>query len=730
MPFAIALTACQEFMDGGYRLTTDLPSPNRNQPTRLPFRGTTTDAADMDNPLLAFASIGSLPPFSIVKAVHVEPATTALLTALKSGQAALEARVAQDQAPTFASLVEAMVDLVEPLERAWGLVGHLLSVRNSDELRAAHERMQPMVVAATIALAQSVPLYAALVRVAARTDLTATQRRIVDRKLLEAKLSGIALQGDEQVKFNAIETELSELSTSFSNHVLDATKAWSWLIEDPALLDGLPLSARNQLAQNAKRSHPEATIEGGPWLLTLDFPSFSPVMRYARRSDVRERLYRAYLARASELDGGTWNNQQAIERIRQLRQQKAGLLGFASFAALSVSQKMAGSVAAVQQLLGELREVSLHVAKEELAELQRLQSTPVRHWDVEYLSEQLRVARYAYSEEDLRPYFPLPRVLHGMFWVAKELFDIEVVERDANIDVWHSDVRYYDVRRDGAIIAGFFLDPYARPADKRGGAWMDECVVRRRQNDGSARTPVAYLCCNQSPPADGKPSLMTFRDVETLFHEFGHGLQHMMTVVDEADASGIRGVEWDAVELPSQFMENWCFDERVVERMSAHVDTGASLPTELLDKVKRAKTFRAASVMLRQLFFASLDLELHTRSDNAMQLQRDLARDNAVLQPLDEDRFLCSFSHIFAGGYAAGYYSYKWAEVLSADAFAAFEEGPGLTSSEHVRRTGRRFRDTVLALGGSVHPMEVFAQLRGRAPSTAALLRHAGLQRA
>jgi oligopeptidase A len=476
--------------------------------------------------------------------------------------------------------------------------------------------------------------------------------------------------------------------------------------------------------------------------LTLDYPSFFPFMEHARRRDLRERAYRAYITRASS---GELDNEPLIRRILALRREEAGLLGFESYAALSLDSKMAPDVAAVERMLEELREASFEAAKRDLEELRAFarergaaEADDLQLWDVAFWAERLREHRFDYSEEDLRPYFPLPVVLEGLFGLAKRLFDVDIVAADGSAPVWHPDVRFFRVRdAGGADRAAFYLDPYSRPAEKRGGAWMDECVGRSRllaRPGESVRLPVAHLVCNGTPPVDGRPSCMTFDEVTTLFHEFGHGLQHMLTRVDYGLASGIRNVEWDAVELPSQFMENWCYEPEILRGMSAHMETGAPLPDELIGKVRAARTFRAGSDMLRQLYFALTDLALHDRFDpegpeSPFDVQRRVAERTTVLPPLPEDRFLCSFGHIFGGGYAAGYYSYKWAEILSADAFAAFEEA-GLEDDSAIREAGRRYRDTVLALGGSRAPMDVFVAFRGREPDPEALLRHAGLRAA
>jgi oligopeptidase A len=657
--------------------------------------------------------------------------------------AALTAELEQAEAnatPTWDGVVAPIEELTDRLGRVWGAVGHLMGVQNGDAIRAAYERMQPEVVTLSLRLGQSAPFYRALRALrenADREGLDATERRIVESLVREAELSGVGLEGEARTRFNAMQAELAELATRFSNHVLDATKAFALDLTAPDEVDGLPPTLLALAAQTARAAgHEQATAEHGPWRITLDLPSYVPFMEHGRRRDLRERLYRAYFTRASE---GDWDNTPLMARILARRREQARLLGYESYAALSLATKMAPDLATVERLLEELRQASWDAAYRDHAELSTLarergaaEAGALRQWDVPFWAARLREARFDYTDEELRPYFPLPQVLQGLFALSGRLYGVRIEAADGEAPVWHADVRFFRVfDAAGTVRAAFYLDPYSRPAEKRGGAWMDECVARRRPRGGAPRLPVAYLCCNQMPPVGDRPSLMTFEEVQTLFHEFGHGLQHMLTTVDHGLASGIRNVEWDAVELPSQFMENWCHHREALRGLSRHVETGEPLPDALFEKLAAARTFRTGSQMLRQIHFALIDLELHHRFDpdgpeTPFDVQRRIAATTTVLPPLPEDRFLCSFAHIFAGGYAAGYYSYKWAEVLSADAFAAFEEA-GLDDPTAIAQTGRRYRDTVLSLGGSRHPSEVYRAFRGRDATTAALLRHAGL---
>lgn len=694
----------------------------------------TSIAPTVANPLL----IGKgLPPFEQIQPDQVVPAMTELLAKLEEQLTQLEANVN----PTWDGLVKPLEQIEEQLSWSWGIIGHLMGVKNHPDLRQAYETMQPEVVKFWNRFSQSQPIYQgfkALKNSNAWQNLEESQKRIVDAAIRDAELSGVGLTGDAKERFNAIQLELAELSTRFSNNVLDATKAFSLTLTKPDEVAGLPPSLLGLAAQAARAAGEEtATADAGPWRFTLDMPSYLPFMQHSQRRDLRETLYRAFISRAAS---GDFNNKPLIERILTLRQEAAKLLGYNSYAEVSLAAKMAPGVESVEKLLEELRQASYGAAVKDLEQLQAYAaskgvSEPLQHWDISYWSERQREDLFDFNQEELRPYFPLEQVLQGLFDLAKRIFGVTITAADGQAPVWHPDVRYFQVAdTTGTPIAYFYLDPYSRPAEKRGGAWMDECIGRAKEETEAGTTvrlPVAYLVCNQTPPVDGKPSLMTFNEVETLFHEFGHGLQHMLTKVDYSRASGIRNVEWDAVELPSQFMENWCYHRNTLLSLGKHYETGDPLPEHYYQKLLAARTYMSGSIMLRQIHFSWVDLELHHRYQpggdlTAEDVRRRIAEKTTVLAPLPEDAFLCAFGHIFSGGYAAGYYSYKWAEVLSADAFAAFEEA-GLEDEQAIAQVGQRFRDTVLALGGGKHPMEVFVAFRGREPSTTALLRHSGL---
>ncbi len=687
------------------------------------------------NPLL----IGKgLPPFAELKPEHIVPGMTELLAEVEKELAILEAKVK----PTWSDLVEPLQAIVDRINWSWGIVTHLMGVKNSPELREAHDTIQPKVVQFISKLNQSKPLYQGFKQLRESENwenLEPAQQRIIETAIRDAELSGVGKTGETRDRFNAIQLELAELSTKFGNNVLDATKAFSLTLANKEEIEGLPPSLLSLAAQAARAEGAEnAAPETGPWRITLDYPSYVPFMQHSKRRDLREKLYKAFIGRAAS---GDRNNYPLIERTLELRQQKAAILGFKTYAELSLASKMAPGVEAVEGLLEELRGASYDAAAKEIEELKAFaasngaeEAQDFRNWDQSFWSERLREHKFAFTAEELRPYFPLQQVLDGLFGLVDRIFGITITPADGTAPVWHEDARYFQVSRDGSAIAYFYLDAYSRPAEKRGGAWMDECINRAKiieDNRASVRLPVAYLQCNQTPPIDGQPSLMTFDEVETLFHEFGHGLQHMLTEVDYPGAAGINNIEWDAVELPSQFMENWCYDRSTLFGMAKHYQTGEPLPEHYYQKLLAARTFMSGSVMLRQLYFSMLDLELHHRyqpggEETVVGVRNRIAEKTTILPPLPEDAFLCAFGHIFSGSYAAGYYSYKWAEVLSADAFAAFEEAD-LENEEAIASTGERFRETVLALGGSLHPMEVFKKFRGREPGTEALLRHSGL---
>ncbi|CAK7339753.1 unnamed protein product [Dovyalis caffra] len=773
-------------------------------------------AVDEANPLLQDFEF---PPFDVVEAKHVRPGIRALLKNLESDLEELERTVE----PTWPKLVEPLEKIIDQLTVVWGMINHLKAVKDSPELRAAIEEVQPEKVKFQLRLGQSKPIYGAFKAIQDSPrwlSLSDAQKRIVESQIKEAVLNGVALDDDKREQFNKIEQELERLSQKFAENVLDATKKFEKLITDKKDIEGLPATALGLAAQTAvSKGHTDATAENGPWIITLDAPSFMSVMQHAKNRGLREEIYRAYVTRASS---GDLNNTAIIDEILKLKLEKAKLLNYNNYAEVSMATKMA-TVEKAEELLETLRIASWDAAVQAcgitsfhqgnstsysvdqiyalpdnlfhaslsalgdwlMASIGKEISTPnfelpkrktgnfdilvaallmvagpvltlsyklttslhsfsiscanfsaskalvsmlaflyysedmedlktfsksqgaveandLTHWDTSFWAERLRESKYDINEEELRPFFSLPKVMDGLFNLAKTLFGIDIEPADGLAPVWNNDVKFYCVKYSlGSPIAYFYFDPYSRPSEKRGGAWMDEVVSRSRvlsRNGTAPRLPIAHMVCNQTPPVGDKPSLMTFREVETVFHEFGHALQHMLTKQDEGLVAGIRGIEWDAVELPSQFMENW----ETLMGIAKHYETGESLPEEVYLKLLAARTFRAGSLSLRQLRFASLDLELHTKyipggSESIYDVDQRVSKRTQVIPPLPEDRFLC--------GYAAGYYSYKWAEVLSADAFSAFEDA-GLDNSKAVKETGHKFRETILALGGGKAPLE------------------------
>ncbi len=673
------------------------------------------------NPLIDYPG---LPPFSDIRPEHVEPAVQALIS---DGRARI-ADVLKSGGPwNWDNLVNALDEEDDRLGKAFGPAGHLNAVAQNEALRNAYNACLPQLSEYGTEVGQNAELFRAYQSVrdsAEFATLTPAQQKDLDDTLRDFRLSGVDLPADKKAQYMENSKRLSELTSAFSDAVLDATQNWRRHVTDAAELDGVPDVALAGAADKAR----EEGLDG--WLLTLDFPCYYAVICHARNGALREDIYRAYSTRASDQgpDAGKFDNSARMNDILALRHAQAELLGFASYAEKSLATKMARDVDEVLGFLRDLARRAKPQAEKELAELQAFAAEQgageLAPWDIAFWSERLREARYSISEEELRPWFPAEKVIGGMFAVVEKLFGIQIKQRD-DVDTWHADVRYYDVFDDsGQKMAGFYLDMYARTG-KRGGAWMDDCQVRRRRTDGSLQLPVAYLTCNFAPPAGGKPGLLTHDEVVTLFHEFGHGLHHMLTEQEVSGISGINGVAWDAVELPSQFMENWCWTEEGIRLISGHYETGEPLPAEKLEKMLAAKNFQSAMGMVRQLEFSIFDMRIHAEYKDGLNIQQilDEVRDEvSVIRPPAFNRFQNSFGHIFAGGYAAGYYSYKWAEVLSADAYSRFEE-EGIFNEE----TGRAFRRHILSQGGSREPMELFVAFRGREPSVEPLLRHSGI---
>jgi len=665
-----------------------------------------------------------LPPFSAILPEHVQPAIERILADNRAAVSALLEQ--QGSHPTWEGLVLAMDELNNRLGAAWSPVSHLNAVCNSPELRQAYEACLPALSAYSTEIGQNPKLFKAFEALAsgpASEGFDVAQKTILEHSLRDFRLSGIDLPPEQQQRYAEVQSKLSELGSTFSNQLLDATQAWTKHVTDEAVLAGLTDSAKAQMAAAAQAKG----LEG--WLITLEFPSYYAVMTYAEHRGLREEVYTAYCTRASDQgpNAGQNDNGPVMEAILTLRQELAHLLGFANYAELSLATKMAESSDQVLGFLRDLAQRSKPFAKKDLQQLKAYaaeQGCPgLQSWDSGYYGEKLREQRYSVSQETLRAYFPIDKVLSGLFAIVQRLYGIEISELKG-FDAWHPDVRLFEITENGQHVGRFFFDLYAR-ANKRGGAWMDGAKDRRRTADGSLQSPVANLVCNFTPADAGKPALLTHDEVTTLFHEFGHGLHHLLTRIEHAGVSGINGVAWDAVELPSQFMENWCWEPEGLALMSGHYQTGEPLPQDLLEKMLAAKNFQSGLMMVRQLEFSLFDFELHaTHGDGrtALQVLEGIRDQVSVMRPPAYNRFPNSFAHIFAGGYAAGYYSYKWAEVLSADAFSRFEED-GVLNPE----TGRAFREAILARGGSQAPLVLFVDFRGREPSIDALLRHSGL---
>ncbi|WP_038140694.1 M3 family metallopeptidase [Thiothrix lacustris] len=674
-----------------------------------------------ENPLL---DISKLPLFSQIKPEHITPA---LDVVLQDNRAWLAKALDGATGFTWNTLVAPLNETSNRLERMWSPVSHLNAVANTDELRKEYNANLSRLSDYHTELGQNAGLYQAIQTI--RSDeagLDAAQQKSLDDSLLGFKLSGVALPAEQKERFRVISQELSQLTSRFSDNVLDATNAWTKQILDVNALAGLPDSALEMAAQTAK----QRDMEG--WVITLQFPSYFPIMTYADNRELRAEVYRAYTTRASELGtNADWDNTQVMRDILRLRQEEAALLGYANFAELSLATKMAESPQQVLDFIDDLARKAKPFAETEFAEVEafareQLGLADVQAWDVGYVSEKMKQARFDFSEEDLKPYFPADRVISGLFALVQKLFGVRIEQQTGHIDLWHRDARFYLVYdRTDTVQACFYLDLYARQ-HKRGGAWMSDFCGRFLRADG-LQIPVAFMTCNSSAPVGDKPALFTHDEVVTLFHEFGHGLHHMLTQVDYPDVAGINGVEWDAVELPSQFMENWCWERSVLDMIAAHWQTGEALPEALFQKMQASRHFQTAMATVRQLEFSLFDMRLHLDPQAAEPgrlevIRQEVLEQVAVIKPPAFNRMPNSFSHVFAGGYAAGYYSYKWAEVLSADAFARFEE-EGLFDAG----VGAAFLQEVLQVGGSRKAMESFVAFRGRKPEVDALLRHSGL---
>lgn len=674
----------------------------------------------MTNPLLKTTP---LPLFSQIKPEHVLPA---IQEALKNCRHTIETVLTKNSQYTWDNLIQPIDEMDEKFSRAWSPVSHLNSVKNSPELREAYEACLPLLSEYSTWVGQHKPLYQAYKQIKESeeyTKLTKAQKKVIDNALRDFELSGIGLPEDKQKRYGEIVAKLSELSSKYSNNVLDATMGWTKLITNLDDLSGMPESALAAAKEQAKAKGQEG------WLLTLDIPSYLPIMTYCDNRDLRFELYQAYNTRASDQgpNAGKWDNTEIIKQILSLRDELAHLLGFETYADKSLATKMAESTQQVIEFLTDLASKAKPQGEKELADLKRYAyeffgASDIKPWDIAYYSEKQKQYLYTINDEELRPYFPEQTVINGLFEVVHRVFGITAKQRQG-VEVWDPEVKFYDLyNTDGELKGSFYLDLYARE-NKRGGAWMDDCIGRMRFADGHLQKPVAYLTCNFNRPIGDKPALFTHNEVTTLFHEFGHGLHHMLTEIDVSSVAGINGVPWDAVELPSQFLENWCWEPEALAFISGHYETGEPLPAEMLEKMLDAKNYQAALFILRQLEFGLFDFKLHSQKDpDILKTLKQVRELVAVVPTVEWGRFPHAFSHIFAGGYAAGYYSYLWAEVLSADAFSRFEE-EGIFNT----KTGNAFLDNILSQGGSDEPMTLFKNFRGREPQLEALLRHYGI---
>lgn len=704
-------------------------NPNKNKYCTNSRFSQSDNSISTNNHLL---EIKKLPEFNRITGETVETAVPLLIEQVENEFNAFENNLGNNELDyTWENVVNLPESILRTFELAWGAVSHLHSVRNNPSLREAYGKVQPSVVSMATKISQSRHIFEALKHLEGKYDtLELAQQRIISTSIRSARNSGVHLDGGVKIRFNEITQKLAELSTKFTNNVLDSTKAFSHIIYDKNDTEGLPESLLASMASSASSSldvPPNAS--SGPWKLSLDIPCFMPFMMYSKNQNLRKKAYLAYISRASKSET---DNTEIIESIRALRKEKTSLLGFKTYSDFSLNKKMAKIPSAVWDMIYNLKEKVKPVAQQEYLTLCTFAKMnghigDLKHWDSAYWSEKQKEKLFNFKEEELREYFPVEKVLNGLFNLCNFLFSIDISEVEKGmVETWNDDVRFFVIKEQNSsnIIASFYLDLYARPHEKNGGAWFNSALGR---NDALGWTPVAYLICNQRSPIGDTPSLMTMNEVNTLFHEFGHGLQHMLTEVRYPAAAGINNVEWDAVELPSQFMENWLYDWNTIKQISSHYVSGEYLPIELFNQVTKAKNYQVGMGNLRQLYFAALDMELHTSDDDWKTVMKRISNEFTILKPHEEDRFPCSFMHIFAGGYSAGYYSYKWAEVLSADAFASFKD-IGLENRDELAKLGRKFRSTILAKGGGLHPEDNFVDFKGRKPNVNALLKSYGIE--
>ncbi|PSB91943.1 M3 family metallopeptidase [Candidatus Pandoraea novymonadis] len=686
------------------------------------------------NPLL---DIGNLPRFSEIRSEHITPAIDILLKTAKT-------TVAHIADPTtianWTNILDALEAGTEGLNRAWEIIGHLTAVADTPELRAAYNENLPRITEFSTSITQNLALFEKYKAIALSSEfsgLSNSRKKIINNEIRGFRLGGAELSENQKTRFAEIKESQAKLAKAFSDHVLDATNKFSYIVTDIRDLSGLPEEDLEAARATAERD--SQNKEG--WKFTLHFPSYFPILQYADNRNLRETMFKANVTRASELGpeygqgDPTWDNTENVIEQLVLRAEEACMLGFKNYAELSLESKMAASPVQVLKFLEDLAKKARHYAEKDWDELcefatQSLGIHDIQPWDIAYASEKLRQQRYMFSENEVRQYFPLPKVLDGLFRVASKLFDITIKSQVA--EVWHPDVRFFRIERNGELIAQFYMDLFSREG-KRGGAWMDSARTRKRLHDGKLQTPIAYLVCNFAAPVRNKTALLLHEDVITLFHEFGHTLHHVLTKIEDSAVAGINGVEWDAVELPSQFMENFCWEWDVIEHMTSHVDTGKSLPRTLFDKMIAARNFQSGLIMLRQLMLSDFDMHLHYDFDphspmpSVLDLSRNINAKFNVIPQVEFSRWPLTFSHIFSGGYAAGYYSYKWAEVLSADVYSAFEEAARSSGTILDTVTGKRYHDEILAVGGSREAMTSFIAFRGRPPNVDALLRHSGM---